>query len=106
MDYFGMSDIPSHLSTFVVLLDMAGNAAAVPGNGESRITVTHTCDVGRFVAASIDLEKWERVSTVIGDQMTMNEAVALAEEVKGEFLERRPRDVMARFTDLVVRDEI
>jgi hypothetical protein len=83
MDFFGMPKIPSNLSPFVLLLDMAGNAAAVPGNGESKVTFTHTSDLGNFVAASIDLEIWERLSVVIGDKMTVNEAVAMAEEVKG-----------------------
>jgi hypothetical protein len=83
MDYFGMPKIPSHLSPFVLLLDMAGNAAAVPGNGETKVTFTHTSDIGHFVAASIDLVKWEPLSVVIGDMMTVNEAVAVAEEVKG-----------------------
>jgi hypothetical protein len=40
--------------------------------------------VGKFVAASLDLEKWDRVSVIIGDKVTMNEAVKLAAEAKGE----------------------
>lgn len=91
MDYFGMPNLPSYLTPFVVLMDMVGNAAAIPGDGTRPVTFTHTSDVGKFVAASIDLKAWEHVSVIIGDKMTMNEAVQLAEEAKGELERRTPR---------------
>jgi nucleoside-diphosphate-sugar epimerase len=84
MDYFGMPKIPSYLAPYVVLLDIPGNAAAIPGDGDKPVTFTHTSDVGKFVAASMDLEKWDHVSFIIGDKMTLNEAVKLAEEAKGK----------------------
>ncbi|KAH8688704.1 hypothetical protein BGW36DRAFT_434003 [Talaromyces proteolyticus] len=83
MDYFGMPRISSYLAPYVVLLDIPGNAAAIPGDGNKPVTFTHTSDVGRFVAASLDFEKWTPVSFIIGDKMTMNEAVKLAEKAKG-----------------------
>ena len=84
MDYFGMPNLASYLTPFPVLLDMQGNTAAIPGDGDTPITMTHTTDVGNLVAASLDLNKWDRISTVIGDKMTMNEAVRLAEDAKGK----------------------
>lgn len=84
MDYFGMPNLPSYLTPFVVLIDMVENTAAIPGDGTQLVTFTHTSDVGKFVAASVDLEKWDHVSVIIGDKMTMNDAVKLAEEAKGE----------------------
>lgn len=83
MDYFGMPSLPSYLTPLVVLIDIPGNMAAIPGDGNKPVTFTHTSDVGKFVAASVDLEEWDHVSVVIGDKMTMNEAVKLAEEAKG-----------------------
>ncbi|KAI1370469.1 NAD(P)-binding protein [Hypoxylon crocopeplum] len=83
MDYFGMPNFPSYLTPYVVLMDIPGNTAAIPGGGNKLVTFTHTSDVGKFVAASLDLEKWEHVSIIIGDKVTMNEAVKLAEEAKG-----------------------
>lgn len=84
MDYFGMPKLPSYLNPFVIFMDIPGNMAAIPGDGNTPVTFTHTSDVGRFVAASLDLEKWDRVSAIIGDKMTINEAVKLAEEAKGK----------------------
>lgn len=84
MDYFGMPKLSSYLTPYTVLLDIPGHTAAVPGDGNKPVTFTHTSDVGRFVAASIDLETWENASFIIGDKMTVNEAVKLAEEAKGK----------------------
>lgn len=84
MDYFGLPKLESYLAPYVMLLDIAGNAAAIAGDGKKSITFTHTSDVARFVAASLKLEKWDRASFIIGDKMTMNEAVKIAEEAKGE----------------------
>ncbi|KUJ18607.1 NAD(P)-binding protein [Mollisia scopiformis] len=83
MDYFGMPQLASRLAPYVVLLDIPGNAAAIPGDGNKLVTFTHTSDVGRFVTALIDFEEWDRVSFIIGDKMTLNEAVKLAEVAKG-----------------------
>lgn len=84
MDYFGVPNLPSYLTSFPALMDIPGNTAAIPGDGNTPITFTHTSDVGKFVAASLDLDAWDRISVVIGDKMTMNEAVRLAEETKGK----------------------
>jgi nucleoside-diphosphate-sugar epimerase len=84
MDFFGMPKIPSYLPPYIMLIDIAENTAAIPGDGNKLVAFTHTSNVGKFVAASVDLEKWDRVSVIIGDKVTMNEVVKLAEKAKGE----------------------
>jgi hypothetical protein len=84
MDYFGMPKLSSYLTPYVVLLDIAENAAAIPGDGDKPVTFTHTSDVGRFVAAIIDFDKWDSASFIVGDKMTLNEVVKLAEEAKSK----------------------
>jgi hypothetical protein len=90
MDYFGMPNYPSYLTPYVALMDVQGNTAAIPGDGNRPVTFTHTSDVGKFVAASVDLEKWDHVSVIIGDKMTMNQAVKVAEMTKGKLYRERP----------------
>ncbi|CAI6092113.1 unnamed protein product [Clonostachys chloroleuca] len=41
--------------------DIANNAAAIPGSGDVPAVFTHTSDVARFVAASLDLDHWDSV---------------------------------------------
>ena len=64
---------------------MAHNAAGIPGDGNQPVTFTYTLDVARFVSAALDLEAWPatRELRIVGDEVTFNELVAIAEEVKG-----------------------
>ncbi|KAM0271396.1 hypothetical protein ACHAQH_009118 [Verticillium albo-atrum] len=49
-----------------------------------QISWTSARDVGRFVAASLDLPKWEEEMTMAGETITMGELLASAESVAGK----------------------
>ncbi|KAK4155293.1 isoflavone reductase [Chaetomidium leptoderma] len=85
MDYYGFPVVKSYLARtpLVFWLDVANNAAAIPGSGNQHVLFTHTTDVARFVAASMDLPKWEPETFIFGDRLTWNEFLHLAEEAKG-----------------------
>lgn len=77
------------MGPFTAVIDIAHDMAVIPGSGDNPVVFTHTADLARFVVASLDLEKWDPVSYVIGDKVTWNEFLALAEEAKGEFPSKR-----------------
>ncbi|KXX76833.1 Isoflavone reductase IRL [Madurella mycetomatis] len=85
MDYWGFPGVKSYLARtpLVYWLDIPNDAAAIPGSGNTHALFTHTNDVGRFVAASLDLPEWEPETFVFGDRVTWNEFLHLAEEAKG-----------------------
>lgn len=90
LDYFappagGPPAFKTYLPHSVLAVDMAHNAAAIPGDGNQPVAFTYTFDVARFVVAALDLEAWpaSRELRVVGDEVTFNELVAMAEEVKG-----------------------
>ena len=83
MDYFGPAAIPTYLKTISLVLDMEHNKAIVPGDGETPVVLSHSTTIAKFVAASLDLESWPEASFIIGQRLTMNELVAIAESVKG-----------------------
>ncbi|KAL2265997.1 hypothetical protein VTJ83DRAFT_5349 [Remersonia thermophila] len=82
-DYFFAPKVPSYQPPMAVVIDIAHNTAAVPGSGDVPVVFTHTWDIAQFVAALVDVPKWERDSYIIGDRLTWNEFVRLAEEAKG-----------------------
>ena len=84
LDYWGLPGVPSNMPHFTMVLDIVNNAAAIPGSGNVPVIFTHTRDIARLVAASLNLEKWDPESYVMGDRLTFNEALRLAEEVKGK----------------------
>jgi hypothetical protein len=86
LDYWGMPKVPSYLVPNTVVVDLPANVAAIPGSGNTPVVFTHTFDVAKYVSAALDLEKWEEDSYIIGDKVTWNEFVALAEEAKGELI--------------------
>ncbi|RAQ50436.1 hypothetical protein AFGD_002712 [Aspergillus flavus] len=57
--------------------------AAIPGSGNVPVVFTHTFDVAQYVAALIGEEKWNERSIIIGDKLTWNDLVSLAETTKG-----------------------
>lgn len=65
------------------MLDIPNNAVAIPGSVEVPIVFTHTWDVAKFVAAYVEKPQWDREAFVIGDKITLNEPLRLAEEAKG-----------------------
>ncbi|KAL4758767.1 NAD(P)-binding protein [Aspergillus foveolatus] len=83
LDYYGMPKVKSYLQPFVFAVDVANNTAAIPGSGDVPVVFTHTFDVAKFVAALISQANWPERSIIIGDKKTLNEVVAVAEEVKG-----------------------
>ncbi|SPO01952.1 uncharacterized protein DNG_04625 [Cephalotrichum gorgonifer] len=87
LDYWGVPKIKTYLSPMTLVLDVAGKKAAIPGNQNKPVVFTYTGDVGKFTAKLLTLDKWEPVSYVVGDRLTWEEFVQIAEEVTGEKFE-------------------
>ncbi|KIK68688.1 hypothetical protein GYMLUDRAFT_68538 [Collybiopsis luxurians FD-317 M1] len=73
-----------HLAPFPFVFDLKNRRVDVPGNGERRMVFTAAEDVGRFVAAVTQLDRWEEHSEMKGDWVTFNEIVGTAEEILGK----------------------
>ncbi|KAB8217059.1 NAD(P)-binding protein [Aspergillus novoparasiticus] len=83
MDYYGLPKVKSYLQPFVFAVDIANSTAAIPGSGNVPVVFTHTFDVAEYVAALIGEEKWNERSIIIGDKLTWNDLVSVAETTKG-----------------------
>ncbi|KAH8807668.1 hypothetical protein F5884DRAFT_345008 [Xylogone sp. PMI_703] len=83
LDYYGMPHVKTYLTPIYMVVDMQNKAAAIPGTGNEPMSFTYTFDVGKFVAALLDLPKWDKVTYCYGDHLTWNEFVKLAEEARG-----------------------
>ncbi|GAD95780.1 hypothetical protein MYCGRDRAFT_108162 [Paecilomyces variotii No. 5] len=67
-------------------IDVRAGTALIPGDGSQRMVVTRTQDVGRFVAAALELPHWEAESRIAGDRLTFTEVVELVKEICGKDL--------------------
>ncbi|KAJ3525473.1 hypothetical protein NM208_g11625 [Fusarium decemcellulare] len=84
MDYYGFPAEPVPVVPLAVVLDVENLKAGIPGTGEETVTLTHSETIGRFVAASLNASEWPEKSWIIGDTVKWNEALKLAEQVRGQ----------------------
>lgn len=55
------------------IFDVENLTASIPGDGSAYIVYIRGEDIGKFVAASLELEKWPEVSRMVGDRKTFAE---------------------------------
>ncbi|KAK4866456.1 hypothetical protein LT330_008388 [Penicillium expansum] len=82
MDYYGMPHIESPLRPTYSILDLQYNIIYIPGDGSATMAMTMAKDVGRYVAAAVDLPEWPRVLNIIGSQLTVKCLANLAIEAR------------------------
>ena len=86
MDYWGMPHVKSNLAPFTFSIDMQNGQAAIPGDGNVPLSLTYSRDLARFVVRTLDLDEWPEFSIGVGDDLTFNQMVRLAEEVRGKLV--------------------
>ena len=86
LDYYGMPYIQSHLSPVTFVVDMESKTAVIPGTGDEPFSLTYSRDIGKFVAATLDLPQWDREFWVRGETTTWNEVVRKAERITGKYV--------------------
>lgn len=95
MNYFAYgSDHPNAkedgmagVQNFPFIVDIKAGKAQIPGTGQELVTFTRIQDVALFVAAAVELDKWEKETSMAGDRATYDEVVRIAEEVTGRKFE-------------------
>lgn len=83
VDYYVQPHVKSYLSGLTLAIDTPNKTAAIPGSGNTPVVFTHTFDVAKFVDPLLRLTSWETESYIIGDKVTMNDFLAIAEEARG-----------------------
>ncbi len=83
MDYYTAPYVKSTLTAQPLFIDVANNAAGIPGTGDVPCQFVYSLDIAQFVVASLALPQWEKKSYIIGDRITWNEFVSILENAKG-----------------------
>lgn len=83
MDYIGMPAVKSNMTRLHLVMDIENDAAAIPGSGNTPVVLTHTADMAKYVAASLNLDNWDPGYFVRGDTISWGEVLRLAQEAKG-----------------------
>ncbi|KAB8069783.1 NAD(P)-binding protein [Aspergillus leporis] len=83
MDYWGMPVVRTNLQPFTFGIDIASCQAAIPGDGNDVLCMTYTYDMAAYIVRLLDEEKWPEFSIMVGDQITYNQLLQLAEQIRG-----------------------
>ncbi|KAF8650218.1 hypothetical protein AX16_005351 [Volvariella volvacea WC 439] len=91
MDYFAFGSPVKHegpLKLFPLYVDIEKRSAAIPGDGNQKVTFTRVEDIGKFVESVVSFDEhtqpWFEDSGMAGDELTYNEVIAEAERIVGE----------------------
>ncbi|KAJ9106062.1 hypothetical protein QFC20_004124 [Naganishia adeliensis] len=84
IDFFVAPYVKTYMLPMSVVIDIPNHFAAIPGTGDVLVDFVYTLDIAKYVAALQGLPKWEKESVIVGDKITLNEFVKLAEQVKGK----------------------
>jgi hypothetical protein len=74
----------THLHPWINVINMEKKWAVIPGDGTARAHFITTQDMARLVARLMDLQAWSKVTTIVGDNLSLNEVVELAERTRGK----------------------
>ncbi|KAB2580337.1 hypothetical protein DBV05_g1254 [Lasiodiplodia theobromae] len=91
MDFFGHPHEPVNGFPVVVALDVENARAAIPGTGNANVAMTHSSDIGAFVARMLALEsgRWPEKCWIVGDRLTWNEALVFAERARDKMFDMK-----------------
>lgn len=78
-----MPHIKTHLTPMIPVIDIEGKIAAIPGTGDEPIAFSYSLDVAKAVARLLGATKWDETTYIIGDKITWNEFLQLAQEARG-----------------------
>ncbi|KAJ5096116.1 hypothetical protein NUU61_005472 [Penicillium alfredii] len=84
MDYWGMPHVRTNLQPYTFGIDITSGTAAIPGDGNDVIGMTYTYDMAAYVVHALRLSEWPEFSVVVGDEVTYNQILHIAEEIWGK----------------------
>ena len=88
MDYWGMPHVQTHLQPFTFGIDISSGTAAIPGDGNNVICMTYTYDMATYLVKALDLDEWPEFTVIVGDEVTYNQVLGMAEEFTGKHIAR------------------
>jgi hypothetical protein len=83
LDYWGMPYIKTYLTSMTPVIDMKNAVAAIPGSGHKLVVFSYSFDVAKVVTELLNLPTWQVTTYIIGDKLTWNDFLKLAEDAKG-----------------------
>lgn len=85
MDYWGVPRVRTNLQPYPFCINTNSGVAAIPGYGNDVICMTYTYDMAEYMIKLLSLDEWSEFTVIVGDEVTYNQILAMAEEIRGQF---------------------
>lgn len=85
MDYWGMPRVQTNLQPYSFGVDIGSGVTAIPGDGNDVICMTYTYDMAEYMVKLLGLKVWDEFTVVVGDEVTYNQVLGMAEDVRGGY---------------------
>lgn len=80
-----MPQISTSLIPITFGINIAKREAVIPGDGNNKICMTLLRDMTNFLVKLLDIEEWPEFSVIVGDELSYNQMLKMAEEVTGMY---------------------
>lgn len=76
----------SYMLPETLFIDIAARKAAIPGSGDEVVAWTYTKDVAKYILELVRAQDpWPAETVIVGDKLSFNQIVAIAEQVRGTY---------------------
>ncbi|KAF4968682.1 hypothetical protein FSARC_3968 [Fusarium sarcochroum] len=83
LDYYGMPHWKCNLEPWINIINMESKWAVIPQDGNIQASFLTSQDMSRFAARLMDLEKWDKISSIRANTLSFNELIEAAEKARG-----------------------
>lgn len=83
-----MPHVRTNLQPYTFGIDIGSCTAAIPGDGNDVMCMTYTYDMADYMVKLLDLDEWSEFTVIVGDEVTYNQILKMAEEIRGQCMVR------------------
>ncbi|KAF6822214.1 nmrA-like family protein [Colletotrichum musicola] len=83
LDYYGVPHYKTHMHPWINFVNVEKKWAVIPGDGSARCNFIASQDMAKFVARLMELDRWNKVSSIVAETLTISELLEIVEKVRG-----------------------
>ncbi|KAK2740024.1 nmra-like family protein [Colletotrichum kahawae] len=79
----GMPHWKTYMHPWVNMVNVEKKWAVIPGDGSARVNFIASQDMAKFIARLMDLDKWDKISSIIAETRSISEILEISEKARG-----------------------
>ncbi|KAF4924091.1 Oxidoreductase swnN [Colletotrichum viniferum] len=79
----GMPHWKTYMHPWVNMVNVEKKWAVIPGDGSAKVNFIASQDIAKFIARLMDLDKWDKISSIIAETRSISEILEISEKARG-----------------------